>query len=279
MLYRLSVLVSLFCFALMLQAMADKPIPRHKPDGNLGDMRPLLASHDSFNQRRINTKLSPEAHVIRIGGSKQAADLNDLFGGEFRSANALPTRAATLRVSISNVIGLRSWKQMRRTEAASVVAVVEDEPIRRYRPVSQDVGEPMRPNITYNSVPVPIDSSWPLKAGIALWNFAEHGNEKFAIGGIISWHPSIIYQMALLQQRKKKTVPRFPGDGNSQHDNQPSWCQNTDAKGYAPNCSCRAMEAEHCNSDTEPDEPTGPDSSKCMVWCRKTACRCGPVCG
>ena len=74
-------------------------------------------------------------------------------------------------------------------------------------------------------------------------------------------------------------------DGNPQHDGQPEFCQSDHRNNHAPNCECRAMEKAHCpgpdndcGDGLEPDEPTGRESSKCKVYCRKNMCFCASPC-
>ncbi len=87
-------------------------------------------------------------------------------------------------------------------------------------------------------------------------------------------------------QSQPKPIPPFGGDGNPQHDGQPEHCQNHDHNGWLHNCDCRAGEEKHCPKDgsMEPesddgDEPTGRESSKCKVYCRKDKCGCITPCG
>lgn len=92
----------------------------------------------------------------------------------------------------------------------------------------------------------------------------------------------LVFALALAAQREQppKPTPPFPGDGNPQHNGQPMHCQNHDHNGWLHNCDCRAEEADHCNpGDPEPSAPTGRESSKCKVYCRKDHCHCVTPCG
>ncbi len=79
-------------------------------------------------------------------------------------------------------------------------------------------------------------------------------------------------------------IPEYPGDPDSgAHKGQPLWCQNYDTKLGAHNCECHYMnptdkQCERHPNEPELDEPTGPDTSKCKVYCRKTECRCKNHC-
>jgi hypothetical protein len=67
-------------------------------------------------------------------------------------------------------------------------------------------------------------------------------------------------------------IPPFEGDGNSQHDGQPQWCQSKDEDGFKANCSCMpAM------SDPECKTKDGGDTYKCGTYCRH-ACKCRREC-
>jgi len=66
-------------------------------------------------------------------------------------------------------------------------------------------------------------------------------------------------------------IPPYPGDGNSQHDGQPMWCQNSETGGFKANCSCVDKADVACDK-------THKDSSKCKVWCRKSSCHCLTMC-
>lgn len=69
-------------------------------------------------------------------------------------------------------------------------------------------------------------------------------------------------------------IPIPPTD-DSNHEGQPSWCQNQDGNGYLHNCSCRSMMADgNCGA-----EDKGGESPRCSVYCRKHACRCVTDCG
>ena len=68
-------------------------------------------------------------------------------------------------------------------------------------------------------------------------------------------------------------IPPYPGDDNPQHDGQPMFCVNVDTKEHVHNCACRGMVADdNCR------EEGGGESSRCKVWCRKSACRCQSDC-
>ncbi len=86
-----------------------------------------------------------------------------------------------------------------------------------------------------------------------------------------------------MQAPKPKKIPKFEGDGNSQHDNQPAFCINTDKMGYEHNCSCKGMfdkDRSECDKDLpgEGEDRGGGESAKCSVYCRKSACRCQSPC-
>lgn len=71
---------------------------------------------------------------------------------------------------------------------------------------------------------------------------------------------------------EKESIPGFPGDGNSQHDNQPMWCVNHSNGKYAQNCKCRAR-----NPDGETCSDHKDSVGTCSTACRK-ACRCANPC-
>jgi hypothetical protein len=80
---------------------------------------------------------------------------------------------------------------------------------------------------------------------------------------------------AALALQQAQPIPPFGGDGDSQHDGQPAWCQNSDSGGYTHNCDCQPkMGDQECKT-----EGGGGESSKCSVYCRKNACRCKRHCG
>ncbi len=80
------------------------------------------------------------------------------------------------------------------------------------------------------------------------------------------------------------TIPRFKGDGNPQHDGQPAWCQNYDARGYMHNCKCKGMitkegkEREQCKDMLPGEKKGGGESPTCSDFCRKESCRCMDPC-
>jgi hypothetical protein len=76
----------------------------------------------------------------------------------------------------------------------------------------------------------------------------------------------------------KQPIPRFPGDGNPQHDGQPLFCRNFDTKEEAKNCSCRAMSEQECAEPTDEEGGEGGESAKCKVYCRKNSCQCERHC-
>lgn len=68
-------------------------------------------------------------------------------------------------------------------------------------------------------------------------------------------------------------IPPFEGDDNPAHDGQPQFCINTDTREHLHNCSCRGMQAQNnC------EEEGGGESSRCKVYCRKSACKCKTDC-
>lgn len=84
----------------------------------------------------------------------------------------------------------------------------------------------------------------------------------FLVGGLLAW-------------QGPKPIPPFEGDGNSQHDGQPRFCQNVDTKDFLKNCDCMPkMGDPECKSGGG-----GGESAKCSVFCRKKSCRCSPDCG
>lgn len=66
-------------------------------------------------------------------------------------------------------------------------------------------------------------------------------------------------------------IPPYAGDGNPMHDGQPAWCQNTDSESHKHNCECQSMADKTCDKSMQ-------ESSKCKVYCRKTACKCKTTC-
>ncbi len=69
---------------------------------------------------------------------------------------------------------------------------------------------------------------------------------------------------------QQEPIPLYPGDEDRSHDGQPMHCQNMDTAKHAANCQCKSMNPDGESCDTE--------SSKCKVYCRKTACRCISPC-
>jgi hypothetical protein len=69
----------------------------------------------------------------------------------------------------------------------------------------------------------------------------------------------------------QKTIPRFEGDGEGAHDNQPKWCQRIDTE-YKANCG-------ECNPPIcDNGKPRHNNNPKCGVNCRPLACACHPGC-
>jgi len=84
-----------------------------------------------------------------------------------------------------------------------------------------------------------------------------------------------IFTALALQQAQP--IPPYEGDGDSQHNGQPAWCQNSDTGGYTHNCECQpTMGDPECKTE---GGGGGGESSKCSVYCRKDACRCKRHCG
>jgi hypothetical protein len=73
----------------------------------------------------------------------------------------------------------------------------------------------------------------------------------------------------LWAQGEGREIPPFEGDGNSQHDGQPKWCQDGDRNGYKHNCACGMK----CDEDGNVVE-----SSKCRAYCRPKSCFCSGMC-
>lgn len=75
-------------------------------------------------------------------------------------------------------------------------------------------------------------------------------------------------------------IPPYPGDDNPSHSGQPLWCQNEGTTQHAANCACLAMHRDdpECIMPTDENQSSGPDGSKCKVWCRRHACRCRTHC-
>lgn len=65
-------------------------------------------------------------------------------------------------------------------------------------------------------------------------------------------------------------VPVFEGDGNSSHDGQPKWCQNTDGGGYKANCECK----RDCSDPSQGQHR----ESGCKTYCRTPSCHCEHGC-
>jgi hypothetical protein len=81
---------------------------------------------------------------------------------------------------------------------------------------------------------------------------------------------ALLLVAAAFSLQQPAPIPPFEGDGNPQHDGQPSYCQNFDTK-FAHNCKCIDMQDQACDR-------TEQESAKCKVYCRKHACRCKTSC-
>lgn len=68
------------------------------------------------------------------------------------------------------------------------------------------------------------------------------------------------------QGENPREIPPFEGDGNSQHEGQPQFCQAEDRGGFKKNCGI-------CDTMCGPDK-RGQEDPKCKVFCRAGACRC-----
>ncbi len=81
---------------------------------------------------------------------------------------------------------------------------------------------------------------------------------------------------------EKQAIPRYKGDDDPAHDNQPAWCQNYDDATFSHNCSCQAA-ADKGDSCKHPDA-YGPDTwgedemPRCGTHCRRDACQCQRSC-
>ena len=86
-----------------------------------------------------------------------------------------------------------------------------------------------------------------------------------------------IYALAFAFQQEE--IPEYPGDPETgAHKGQPMFCTNEDRKMFRHNCECQAMhqDDDRCANDNE--DATGPDTSRCKVYCRKEACECHSKC-
>ena len=90
---------------------------------------------------------------------------------------------------------------------------------------------------------------------------AEGDTMKFQTGILL-----LIVAIALAQDAPKP-IPRYPGDGNPQHDKHDMWCQARTEGGWLANCG----KCDHkCGDDSD---------NRCKNWCRsKTSCRCNSAC-
>ncbi len=73
--------------------------------------------------------------------------------------------------------------------------------------------------------------------------------------------------LSVLAQSGDRDVPIFGGDGNPNHEGQPSWCQARDENGFKKNCG----KCDHkCGEDND---------NRCKTYCRsRSACRCNVAC-
>jgi hypothetical protein len=76
--------------------------------------------------------------------------------------------------------------------------------------------------------------------------------------------------LILAQGQGGRDIPPFGGDGNSDHDGQPSWCQARDVNGYKKNCGICDTKCENGKS--------GEEDGRCKTYCRKGKCLCHPDC-
>jgi hypothetical protein len=78
----------------------------------------------------------------------------------------------------------------------------------------------------------------------------------------------LLLSFVLAQTGGDKEIPRFEGDGEGRHYDQPAWCQKDGAGGYRANCGeCEARcDGSHLNNP------------KCKVNCRPRACKCHSEC-
>jgi len=76
--------------------------------------------------------------------------------------------------------------------------------------------------------------------------------------------------LILAQGQGGRDIPPFGGDGNSDHDGQPSWCQARDVNGYKKNCGI-------CDTKCEIGK-SGEEDGRCKTYCRKGKCLCHPDC-
>lgn len=109
----------------------------------LGDVPPRATASDGANVR--------DRHAVSSGeeGMRRAAppDGSDVVGRELRAAGPLAVSATSLRLSVSNVLGLRAQREVPRVTAQGVVASVEYHEAFGNGAVMQHVGDPMRGRI------------------------------------------------------------------------------------------------------------------------------------
>jgi hypothetical protein len=91
----------------------------------------------------------------------------------------------------------------------------------------------------------------------------------------------MIMIVAVWALQSPRPIPPFEGDGNSQHDGQPKFCQNSDTGGYVANCRCKPSSMEDCGKkapECDGDGNCTGESPRCSVYCRPKACRCSSYC-
>ncbi len=160
--------------------------------GNSDDMQPSKSVDDLTNARFTNAIVLGDA-ANSVPMLTKSANLDDLLHSQSRSPIELPSHFTRIKSTLENriayVIGIRSQKQVRRSEAGAIITLMADEKAVRNGAKCQLISQAMswvgfvgNPQCSISTT----FGAWPFQAGVIFWHrLRQQVFQKFKAGNLI----------------------------------------------------------------------------------------------